>query len=41
MKPAVAASVTLPPVQNDVGPFGVMVTLGVGLTVTTVGEEVA
>ena len=27
--------------QNEVGPFGVMVTFGVAWTVTTVGAEVA
>ena len=38
--PAGAESVTLPPVQNVVGPFGVMTGDGAGLTATVVGCEV-
>jgi hypothetical protein len=37
----VAVRVTLPPVQKLVGPFGVMVTMGRGFTVTFVVAEVA
>ena len=40
MKPAGAFSVTLPPAQNVVGPDGVIVGVGFGLTVTAVGNEV-
>lgn len=40
--PALAVRVTLPPAQNVVGPLGVIVGAdGAGLTVTTVGDEVA
>ena len=38
---ALAVSVTLPPWQNVVGPEGVMVADGSGLTVTVVGADVA
>ena len=33
-------SVTLPPAQNVIGPFAVIVTVGAGLTVTGTGDEV-
>lgn len=36
-----AVRVTLPPVQNVVGPDGVMVVSGAGLTFTATGDEVA
>ena len=39
--PLDAVSVTLPPAQNVVGPPAVIVAVGIGLTVTTVGAEVA
>jgi len=39
--PVLAVSVTLPPGQNDVGPFAVIVAVGLFVTVTTVGAEVA
>jgi hypothetical protein len=40
-EPVEAVNVTLPPVQNVVGPFGVIVAVGSGLTVTAVAVEVA
>ena len=36
-----AVSVTLPPGQNEVGPLVVMVAVGLFVTVTTVGADVA
>ena len=39
--PAGALSVTVPPLQNVVGPEAVIVATGSGLTVTVVGAEVA
>jgi hypothetical protein len=39
--PLDAVRVTLPPAQNVVGPPGVMLAVGLALTVTVVGEEVA
>ena len=39
--PAGAVSVTLPPLQNVVGPDGVIVAVGGGTTLTFVGVEVA
>jgi hypothetical protein len=39
--PLDAVSVTLPPAQNVVGPPAVMLAVGFGLTVTTVGDEAA
>ena len=38
-KPAGAVSVTLPPAQNVVGPEGVTVGAGSGLTVTATGVD--
>ena len=38
-EPALAVSVTDPPVQNVVAPDGVMVAAGAAFTVTTVGTE--
>jgi hypothetical protein len=40
VKPAPASSVTLPPVQNVSGPLCVIDTIGAGLTVTVVGDDV-
>ena len=40
-EPADAVSVTLPPVQNVVGPPAVMLAVGLALTVTAVGTDVA
>ena len=39
--PGLAVSVTLPPAQNVVGPDAVMLAVGVVVTVTVVGAEVA
>ena len=39
--PALAVSVTLPPLQNVVGPDAVIVAAGIGLTVTVAGPDVA
>ena len=39
--PALAVSVTEPPAQNVVGPDGVIVAVGVALTVTVVAADVA
>jgi hypothetical protein len=40
-EPALAVSVTEPPVQNVVGPEGVIVAVGAAFTVTVVADEVA
>jgi hypothetical protein len=40
-EPADAVRVTLPPAQNVVGPPAVIVAVGLALTVTAVGEDVA
>ena len=39
--PLEAVSMTLPPLQNVVGPEAVMVAAGSGFTVTTAGDDVA
>jgi hypothetical protein len=39
--PAGALNVTLPPLQNVVGPLAVIVAAGVGSTVTVTGADVA
>jgi hypothetical protein len=39
--PLDAVSVTLPPAQNVVGPPAVMLAVGLALTVTVVGDDVA
>ena len=39
--PVLAVSVTLPPAQNVVAPLAVMVAVGLFVTVTTVGADVA
>jgi hypothetical protein len=39
--PLDAVSVTLPPAQNVVGPPTVIVAVGIALTVTAVGDDVA
>jgi hypothetical protein len=39
--PLLAVSITLPPLQNVVAPFGVMVGTGADPTLTDVADEVA